>query len=68
MNRGSGSIQYQSESEVREREFQLHREEMAIACKEACAQWQMMNVMLLTMLNKNGGQDNSNPPPSPSMG
>ena len=59
---------YQKESELREREFQLHCKEMAIAREEVRAQWQMMNVMLMTMLNKNGGQDNSNPPPSPSMG
>ncbi len=60
--------QYQKESELREREFQLRREEMAIAHKEAHAQWQLMNVMLTMMLNKNWGQNNSNPPPSPSMG
>ena len=60
--------QYQKESELREWEFQLHREEMAIARKEAHMQCQMMNVMLMTMLNKNEGGDNSNPPPSPSRG
>ncbi len=60
--------QYQKELELREREFQLCWEEMAIACKEVHAQHQMVNIMLMTMLNKNGGGDNSNPPPSPSMG
>ena len=47
--------QYQKESELRERGVQLRCEEMAIAREEACAQWQMMNVMLMTMLNKKGG-------------
>ena len=48
--------QYQKESELREREFQLCCEEMAIVCEEVCVQRQMMNVMLMTMLNKNGGR------------
>ena len=57
--------QYKIESEQREREFQLRREEMAIAREDARAQRQMMNMMFMSMLNKNGG-DSSNPPPSPS--
>ena len=60
--------QYQKDSELREREFQLFHEEMAIACEGMHAQRQMMSVMLMTMLNKNRGQDKSNPPPSSSMG
>jgi hypothetical protein len=56
--------QYKSESEQREQECQLCREEMVIARKDACTQRQMMNVILMLMLNKNGG-DNSNPLPSP---
>ena len=48
--------QYQIESELREQEFQLCCEEMAIACEEVQAQHQMMNVMLMTMSNKNGGR------------
>ncbi len=55
--------QYKSESEQREWEYQLCREEMGIVRKDARAQRQMMNVMLMLMLNKNGG-DNSNPLPS----
>jgi hypothetical protein len=56
--------QYESESEQREQEYQLCREEMGIGREDARAQRQMMNIMLMSMLNKNGG-DNSNPLPSP---
>jgi hypothetical protein len=57
------------EADQREREYQLRREEMAIAREEAREQRQLMNLMFMTMLNKNGGTDNSNPaPPSPSPG
>jgi hypothetical protein len=59
--------QFKSESEQREWEYQLRWEEMAIACEEACEQRQhTMNLMFMSMLNKNGG-GNSNPPPSPSL-
>jgi hypothetical protein len=37
------------------REYQLHREEMAIAREDARAQRQLMNVMMMAMLNRNGG-------------
>jgi hypothetical protein len=57
--------QYKNETEQREREVQLWHEEMAIMQEESLVQRQMMNLMLLAMLNRNGG-DNSNPPPSPS--
>ena len=57
------------EAERRERDYQLRREEMEIARTEAREQRQLMNLMLMTMLNKNGGTDNSNPtPPSPGPG
>ena len=61
-----------NESEQREQEYQLCREEMEIACEEAhtqrqmmSAHTQMMNAIFMLMLNKNGGGSN-NPPPIPS--
>ncbi len=58
--------QFKSESEQREREYQLCQEEMATAHEESSEQRQLMNLMFMNMLNKNGG-DNSDPPPSPSL-
>ena len=55
--------QYKIESEQREREYQLCQEELANAREEAWEQRQLMNLMFMSMLNKNGGS-NSNPPPS----
>ena len=43
------------DAEQRDREYQLRREEMAIAREDACAQRQLMNVMLMAKLNRNGG-------------
>jgi hypothetical protein len=43
------------EAEQREREHQLCREEMAIARKDARAQRQLMNMMMMSMLNRNRG-------------
>ena len=43
------------EAEQREREHELRREEMAVARKDACAQRQLMNMMMMLMLNRNGG-------------
>ena len=61
--------QNKADAEQREREYQLCQEEMAIAHKEAHEQRQFMNLLFMSMLNKNGGTDNSNPaPPSPSPG
>jgi two-component sensor histidine kinase len=57
--------QYKNEVEQREREYQLRREEMALAHEEACEQRQMMNLMFMTMLNKNAGSDSNSHPPSP---
>ena len=57
--------QYKNESEQREREYQLRREELAIARDEAWEQRQLTNLLFMSMLNKNGGS-NSNPPLSPS--
>ncbi len=57
------------DQENRDREYQLHRDEMAMAHEEAHEQRQMMNLMFMAMLNKNIGRDSnhSNPqPPSPS--
>ena len=47
--------QSKTEAEQREWEHQLCREEMAIARKDACAQRQLMNMMMMLMLNRNGG-------------
>jgi hypothetical protein len=47
--------QFKSESEQREQECQLCWEEMAIACKEAHEQRQLMSLMFMSMLNKTGG-------------
>jgi hypothetical protein len=58
--------QHKSDSEQREREYQLHREEMAIACEEACDQRQMTNLLFMQMLNRNGGGDSNQPPSSSS--
>ena len=43
------------DAEQRDWEYQLCREEMAIAREDARAQRQLMNVMMMAMLNKNGG-------------
>ncbi len=48
-------MQHKSNSEQREREYQLRWEEMAIACEEAHDQRQMMNLLFIQMLNRNGG-------------
>jgi hypothetical protein len=58
-------MQHKSNSEQREQEYQLHWEELAIAGDEARDQRQMMNLLFMQMLNRNGGGD-SNQPPSPS--
>jgi hypothetical protein len=46
--------QHKSNSEQREWEYQLCWEEMATAHEEACDQRQVMNLMFMQMLNKNG--------------
>ncbi len=48
--------QFKSESEQREREYQLCWEEMVIAREEACEQRQPMNLMFMSMLNINRGE------------
>ena len=60
--------QYKIESEQREREYQLRQEELAIARKEAREQRQLINLMFMSMLNKNGGQKSNPIPPSPGPG
>ena len=57
--------QHRIDAKLREREYELCREEMAIARKEACAQRQLMNVMMMLLLNKNGGDNVPCPPGSP---
>ncbi len=49
-------MQHKSNSEQREWEYQLRQEEMAIARDEACDQRQMMNLLFMQMLNRNGGE------------
>ncbi len=48
-------MQHKSNSEQREWEYQLRREEIAIARAEACDQRQMMNLFFMQMLNRNRG-------------
>ena len=50
------------DAEQRERKYELRHEKMAIACKEACTQRQLMNVMTMSFLNKNGGENIPCPP------
>ena len=59
--------EHQSKIEVeqREREHLLCREEMAIAREDACAQRQLMNMMMMSMLNRNGGDTSTQPQPTP---
>jgi hypothetical protein len=40
---------------------------MAIAREDACAQRQLMNVMMMAMLNRNGGGGSTQPPPGSPM-
>ena len=51
------------------RRWQLHvrmlPEEMAIAREDAHAQRQLMNVMMMAMLNRNGGENITQPQPPP---
>ncbi len=57
--------QYKINAKQRECKYQLCCEEMAIACKDACAQRQLMNIMMMVMSNKNGGDNVTQPPTSP---
>ncbi len=47
-------MQHKSNSKQRERKYQLHQEDMAITCKETHDRRQMMNLLLMKMLNRNG--------------
>jgi hypothetical protein len=53
--------QHKIGAKLREREYRLPREEMAIAPKDARAQRQLMNVMMMALLNKNGGDNSTSP-------
>ncbi len=57
--------QHKIDAKLRERKYELCREEMAIACKEACVQRQLMNEMMMLLLNKNGSDNEPHPPGSP---
>jgi hypothetical protein len=43
--------QHKIDAELREHKFQICHKEMAIACNEAHAQGQLLNVMMMTLLN-----------------
>jgi hypothetical protein len=57
--------QHWIDAKLRKREYKLCCEEMGIAREEACMQRQLINVMMMSLLNKNGG-DNVVPSPSGS--
>jgi hypothetical protein len=57
--------QHKIDAKLREREYELHREEMAVAHEESCMQRQLMNVMMMSLFNKNGGDNGPCPPASP---
>ncbi len=57
--------QHRIDAKLREREYELRREEMAIVCKEARAQRQLMHLMMMSLLNKNGCDNVPCPPGSP---
>jgi hypothetical protein len=57
--------QHRIDAELRKHEYELCREEMAIAREEVCAQRQLMNVMMMSLLNKNGGDNVPCSPGSP---
>jgi hypothetical protein len=57
--------QHRIDAELREHKYKLCRKEMAIACEEACVQRQLMNVMMMSFLNKNGSDNVPHPPGSP---
>jgi hypothetical protein len=56
--------QHKIDAELREHEYELCHEEMAIVCDKACTQRQPMNVMMMLLLNKNGGDNVPCPPAS----
>ncbi len=58
--------QHRIDAELREHKYELRHEEMAIAHKEACMQRQLMNVMMMLLLNKNGCDNVPCPPGSPT--
>jgi hypothetical protein len=47
------------DAERRECEYELCRKELAVQCKENCAQRQLMNVMMMAILHKNNESKNS---------
>jgi hypothetical protein len=57
--------QHKIDAKLRERKYKLCREEMVIARKEARAQRQLMNVMMMLLLNKNGDDNVPRPSASP---
>jgi hypothetical protein len=50
------------DAEGREREFELHCEELAVQCKENCAQHQPINVMTMAIINRNNELKNNSTP------
>jgi hypothetical protein len=47
------------DAERREHEYELRCKELAVKCKENCAQRQLMNVMMMAILNKNNKPKNN---------
>jgi hypothetical protein len=47
------------DAERREHEYELFCKELAVYCKENCAQRQLMNVMMMAILDKNNKPKNN---------
>ncbi len=49
------------DAKQREGKYQLCHEEMVIARKDACVQRQLMNIIMMALLNKNGDDNATSP-------
>jgi hypothetical protein len=58
-------LQHKIDAELRERKYKLCSEVMEVAQEKAQAQRQLMNVMMMSLLNKKGGDHVPHPPASP---
>ncbi len=54
--------QHRIDIERREHEYELCHEKLAVQPKENCAQRQLMNVMMMTIINKNNNLNNNSAP------
>jgi hypothetical protein len=57
--------QHKIDAKLRERKYELCHEEITIVPKKAPVRRQLMNVMMMLLLNKNGGDNGPRPPASP---